>query len=252
MLEEWIAKRINNPHVAKAVIANRKRNFLYLVTEFIDGISLNQWMIDNPKPKLEQVRDIIEQTAKGLQAFHRQEMIHQDLRPANIMIDSTNTVKIIDFGSTFIAGVTDANTEEIMRGTIRYSAPEYFLGQLGSQSSDIFALAVITYQMLSGKFPYSAKIAQAKSVSAQNKLNYKSLINDDSELPVWLDDTLEHALKMNPLKRYNELSEFIHDLRQPNKLFLAKTRPPLLQRDPVMFWQGISFLLFIVLIIQAV
>ncbi|MFB1014533.1 MAG: protein kinase, partial [Alteromonadaceae bacterium] len=106
MLEEWIAKRINNPHVAKAVIANRKRNFLYLVTEFIDGISLNQWMIDNPKPKLEQVRDIIEQTAKGLQAFHRQEMIHQDLRPANIMIDSSNTVKIIDFGSTFIAGVT--------------------------------------------------------------------------------------------------------------------------------------------------
>jgi serine/threonine protein phosphatase PrpC/predicted Ser/Thr protein kinase len=252
MLEEWIAKRINNPHVAKAVIANRKRNFLYLVTEFIDGISLNQWMIDNPKPKLEQVRDIIEQTAKGLQAFHRQEMIHQDLRPANIMIDSTNTVKIIDFGSTFIAGVTDANTEEIMRGTIRYSAPEYFLGQLGSQSSDIFSLAVITYQMLTGKFPYSAKIAQAKSVSAQNKLNYKSLINDDSELPVWLDDTLEHALKMTPLKRYNELSEFIHDLRQPNKLFLAKTRPPLLQRDPVMFWQGISFLLFIVLIIQAV
>ena len=252
MLEEWIAKRINNSHVAKAVIANRKRNFLYLVIEFIDGISLNQWMIDNPKPKLEQVRDIIEQTAKGLQAFHRQEMIHQDIRPANIMIDSTNTVKIIDFGSTFIAGVTDANTEEIMRGTIRYSAPEYFLGQLGSQSSDIFALAVITYQMLSGKFPYSAKIAQAKSVSAQNKLNYQSIINDDSELPVWLDDTLEHALKMNPLKRYNELSEFIHDLRQPNKLFLAKTRPPLLQRDPVMFWQGISLLLLILLLVQAV
>ena len=252
MLEEWIAKRINNPHVAKAVISNRKRNFLYLVTEFIDGISLNQWMIDNPKPKLEQVRDIIEQTAKGLQAFHRQEMIHQDLRPANIMIDSTNTVKIIDFGSTFIAGVTDANTEEIMRGTIRYSAPEYFLGQLGTQASDIFSLAVITYQMLSGKFPYSAKIAQAKSVSAQNKLNYQSIINDDSELPVWLDDTLEHALKMNPLKRYNELSEFIHDLRQPNKLFLAKTRPPLLQRDPVMFWQGISLLLVILLLVQAV
>jgi len=74
MLEEWIAKRINNPHVAKAIIPKRKRNYLYLVTEFIDGISLNQWMIDNPKPKLEQVRKIIEQTAKGLQAFHRQEM----------------------------------------------------------------------------------------------------------------------------------------------------------------------------------
>lgn len=252
MLEEWIAKRINNPHVAKATVLNRKRNYLYLVTEFIDGISLNQWMIDNPKPQLEQVRSIIEQTAKGLQAFHRQEMIHQDLRPANIMIDSTNTVKIIDFGSTFIAGVTDAGTEEIMRGTLRYSAPEYFLGRLGTQASDLYSLAVITYQMLSGQFPYGSEIAQANSVSAQRNLNYKSIINDDSELPVWIDDTLEHALKMDPLKRYPVVSEFIHDLRQPNKLFLAKTKPPLIQRDPVMFWQWISLTLFILLIIQTI
>lgn len=252
MLEEWIAKRINNPHVAKAIIPKRKRNYLYLVTEFIDGISLNQWMIDNPKPKLEQVRKIIEQTAKGLQAFHRQEMTHQDLRPANIMIDTNDTVKIIDFGSTFIAGVTDANTEEIMRGTMRYSAPEYFLGHLGTQTSDLYSLAVITYQMLSGKFPYGSEIAQANSVSAQRKLSYKSIIDDESELPMWIDDTLEHALKVDPLKRYPVVSEFIHDLRQPNKLFLAKTKPPLIQRDPVMFWQWISLILFFIVIAQSI
>ncbi|MBA6223316.1 bifunctional protein-serine/threonine kinase/phosphatase [Colwellia sp. MB02u-18] len=251
MLEEWIAKRINNPHVVNAIIPKRKRHYLYLVTEFIDGISLSQWMIDHPKPSLEQVRNIIEQTAKGLQAFHRQDMIHQDLRPANIMIDNTKTVKIIDFGSTFIAGVTDANTEEIMRGTIRYSAPEYFLGQLGTQASDLYSLGVITYQMLSGKFPYGREIAQANSVSAQRKLNYKPMINDNTELPLWIDDTLERALKIDPLKRYSVLSEFVHDLRQPNKLFLAKTKPPLMQRDPVMFWQWVSLILLLLLIVQA-
>ena len=252
MLEEWIAKRINNPHVAKAITSKRKRNYLYLVTEFIDGISLNQWIMDNPSPKLEQVRKIIEQVAIGLQAFHRQEMIHQDIRPANIMIDTSDTVKIIDFGSTFIAGVTTANTEEIMRGTIRYSAPEYFLGKLGTKTSDIYSLAIITYQMLSGKFPYGSEIAQATSVSAQRKLTYKSIINDESILPIWIDDTLEHALKIDPLKRYPILSEFIHDLRQPNKSFLAKTKPPLIQRDPVMFWQWISLILFILLVIKSV
>jgi serine/threonine protein phosphatase PrpC len=250
MLEEWIAKRIDNPHVAKAIKAKRKRHYLYLVSEFIDGISLTQWMIDNPKPSLEQVRNIIEQTANGLQAFHRQEMIHQDLRPANIMIDTTYTVKIIDFGSTFIAGVTDPATEEIMRGTIRYSAPEYFLGQLGTQASDIYALAVITYQMLSGQFPYGANMAQANSVSAQKKLYYRSLINDDSTLPIWIDDTLEHALQIDPIKRYSELSEFIYHLRHPNKQFLARTKRPLMQRDPVKFWQGMSFVLFILLMLQ--
>ena len=250
MLEEWIAKRINNPHVAKAIELNRKRQFLYLVSEYIDGISLNQWMIDNPKPTIYQVRKIISQVAKGLQAFHRQEMIHQDLRPNNIMIDVNNTIKIIDFGSTFIAGVTDIKNEEAVRGTLRYSAPEYFLGEVGSSRSDIYSLAVITYQMLSGHFPYEAKIAEIRSLSSQRRLSYQSMINDDVEFPIWIDDTLKKALNVEPIKRYAELSEFIHDLHHPNKNFVSRTNRPLIERNPVKFWQGISFILLIIVIIQ--
>ena len=252
MLEEWIAKRVNNPHVVKAIEPNRKRNYLYLVTEYIEGISLHQWIIDNPKPSLEEVRVIIEQVVKGLQAFHRQEMIHQDIRPQNIMIDQSNTVKIIDFGSTYIAGVTGSKTEEVMRGTLLYSAPEYFLGQQGSPQSDIYALAVMTYQMLSGRFPYGVEISKARSVKEQRRLVYSRLVDDESELPSWIDDALQKALQINPLKRYSELSEFIYDLRNPNKVFLSKTRPPLMQRDPIMFWQGVSFILFIIIVMQKV
>jgi serine/threonine protein phosphatase PrpC len=252
MLEEWIAKRVNNPHVAKAIEPNRKRNYLYLVTEYIEGISLHQWIIDNPKPSLEEVRVIIEQVVKGLQAFHRQEMIHQDIRPQNIMIDQSNTVKIIDFGSTYIAGVTGSKTEEVMRGTLLYSAPEYFLGQQGSPQSDIYALAVMTYQMLSGRFPYGVEISKARSVKEQRRLVYSRLVDDESELPSWIDDALQKALQINPLKRYSELSEFIYDLRNPNKVFLSKNRPPLMQRDPIMFWQGVSFILFIIIVMQKV
>ena len=249
MLEEWIAQRLNNPHIVKAIVPKRKRNFLYLVTEYIEGISLNQWMIDNPKPNLEQVRTIVEQVAKGLQAFHRQEMVHQDIRPNNIMIDASNTVKIIDFGSTFIAGVSDPAQEE-MRGTMRYSAPEYFLGHLGTQRSDIYSLGVLTYQMLSGKFPYNVNIAQTRSLSAQQRLVYQTIIDDESESPLWIDHALQKALHVDPSKRYAVLSEFIYDLRHPNKAYTAKTKPPLIQRDPIMFWKVISLILFILLIIQ--
>lgn len=250
MLEEWIAKRLNNPHVVKAIELTRKRNFLYLVSEYIDGISLSQWMIDNPKPTINQVREIIGQTVKGLQAFHRQEMIHQDLRPNNIMIDNNHTVKIIDFGSTFIAGVTDIKNEQAVRGTMRYSAPEYFLGEAGSSRSDIYALAVMTYQMLSGRFPYPAEIAQVRSLSAQRHLVYKSLINDESEFPIWIDDTLRKALNVEPLKRHQELSEFVHDLHHPNKAFISRTSRPLIERDPVMFWQGVSFIFLSIIVLQ--
>lgn len=248
MLEQWVAKRINNPHVAKAITPNRKQNFVYLVSEYIDGISLNQWMIDNPNPSLEQVRIIIEQVVKGVQAFHRQEMIHQDLRPQNIMIDSDNTVKIIDFGSTYIAGVSYMEHEQVLRGTMRYSAPEYFLGDWGSAASDIYSIAVITYQMLSGQFPYKADIAQSRSLSAQRKLPYRSIINADSELPLWVDDTLQRALQIEPKNRYKVLSEFMYDLRHPSKQFLAKARAPLIERQPVVFWQGMSVLLLCIIV----
>jgi len=248
MLEQWVAKRINNPHVAKAIAPNRKQNFVYLVSEYIEGVSLNQWMFDNPNPSLEQVRTIIEQVVKGVQAFHRQEMIHQDLRPQNIMIDSNNTVKIIDFGSTYIAGVSYIEHEQVLRGTMRYSAPEYFLGEWGTPASDIFSIAVITYQMLSGQFPYKTDIAQARSISAQRKLTYRSIINADSELPLWVDDTLQRALQVEPKNRYKVLSEFIYDLRHPSKQFLAKGRAPLIEREPVVFWQGVSALLMCIII----
>src|SRR5262249_22060574 len=76
-MEEWVPRRINSPHVLKPCQQTRKRNYLYIVMEFIEGQTLRQWMIDNPRPDLETVRGMVEQIAKGLQAFHRKEMLHQ-------------------------------------------------------------------------------------------------------------------------------------------------------------------------------
>ncbi|MFT4732997.1 MAG: hypothetical protein ACI89W_002027, partial [Gammaproteobacteria bacterium] len=70
-----------------------------------------------------------------------------------------------------------------------------------------------------------------------------------SNLPPWIDDTLHRALQINPLKRYTHLSEFTYDMRHPNKVFLAKTRQPLLQRDPLLFWQSLSFILFVIILV---
>lgn len=252
LMEDWIARRINNAHVLKPCTQTRKRNFLYVVTEFIDGQTLTQWMIDNPKPDLETVRGIVEQIAKGLRAFHRLEMLHQDLRPDNIMIDSTGTVKIIDFGSTRVAGIMEIATplrHNNMLGTAQYTAPEYFLGEQGSERSDMFSLGVIAYQMLTSKLPYGAEVAKCKTNAAQNKLMYDSMRYENREIPAWVDDAIRKAVHPNPYKRYEALSEFIFDLRHPNQAFLNKTRPPLLERNPVAFWKGVSFILTIIIVV---
>ncbi|HEY9129360.1 MAG TPA: bifunctional protein-serine/threonine kinase/phosphatase [Sulfurovum sp.] len=252
LLEEWIARRINNQHVLKAYAQDKERNYLYTVMEYVEGQTLEQWMIDNPSPSLEEVRNIVDQVARGLLAFHRQEMIHQDLRPANIMIDKTGSVKIIDLGAVRVAGITEINTfmdqGEIL-GTMTYSAPEYFLGDVGTYKSDLFSLGVIVYQMLSGKLPYGIHVAKANTKGAQRKLKYRSLYTENSDIPLWLDETVRKAVHPDPHKRYSELSEFTYDLRHPNPKYLKKSRPPLLERNPVLFWQIIASIQTVLIIL---
>ncbi|HEY0852042.1 MAG TPA: bifunctional protein-serine/threonine kinase/phosphatase, partial [Bradyrhizobium sp.] len=252
LMEEWVARRIDSPHVLKPCLPSRRRNFLYVVTEYIDGQTLTQWMIDNPAPDLETVRDIVEQIAKGLRAFHRKEMLHQDLRPDNIMIDRTGTVKIIDFGSTRITGVAEAEPSgprDDILGTLQYSAPECFLGEPATARSDLFSLGVITYQMLTGKLPYGAQAAQARTRAQFGRLRYRPAAHGRREIPVWIDGTLERAVHPNPLRRHDSLSEFLFDLRTPNANYVKTSVSPLIERNPLLFWKGMTVVLAIAVVV---
>ena len=153
-------------------------------------------------------------------------MLHQDLRPDNIMIDGTGTAKIIDFGATRIAGIAEDTSSSIhddILGTVQYTAPEYFLGENGSSRSDIFSLGVIAYQMLTGRLPYGAQVAKTSTKSQQKRLRYKSALDDNREIPAWVDGALKKAVHPDPNQRYDELSEFIFDLRHPNRQFIKSS-----------------------------
>jgi serine/threonine protein phosphatase PrpC len=251
MMEEWIARRINSSHVLKAAPPERRRNFLYTATEYVEGRTLRQWIFDNPRPDLETVRGIVEQIAKGLRAFHRLEMVHQDLRPENILMDRDGAVKIIDFGSTKVAGVRETAPEfedEAILGTVQYAAPEYFVGDPGTQHSDLFSLGVVTYEMLTGRLPYGAEVSKARSRKAQRRLRYRSAQNGSRRIPDWIDDALRRAVHPDPLKRQEAISEFTADLRRPNPDYVPDRRCPLIERDPLLFWQTLSLIFAIVIV----
>jgi serine/threonine protein phosphatase PrpC len=252
LMEEWIARRIDSPHVLKPCPQTRKRNFLYVVTEYVDGQTLTQWMVDHPKPDIETVRGFVEQIAVGLRAFHRQEMLHRDLTPDNVMIDKTGTVKIIDFGSTRVAGIVEMDSGAVrgqMLGAVQWAAPEYFLGESGSTRSDVFSLGVIAYQMLTGRLPYGTRVPKAATRAEQMKLDYESALIWRREIPIWADEAIRKAVHPDHRKRYEEASEFAWDLRHPNHAFLSRTRPPLIERDPVLFWKGVCALLTMAVVI---
>ena len=252
MMEEWIARRLSSPHVLKAHLQSHKRRYLYTVTEYVDAQTLAQWMIDHPNPDLETVRNIAEQIAKGLRAFHRLEMLHQDLRPQNIMIDRSGTVKLIDFGSARVAGVIETAPEMVgegILGTAQYTAPEYFVGERGTPRSDLFSLGVIVYQMLTGRLPYGTEVAKTRSPRQQARLRYIPASEFNPRVPRWVDLTLRKAVHPDPLKRYEELSEFSFDLRHPNPTLLKGARPPLVERSPVLFWKCVSAVLALIVVL---
>jgi serine/threonine protein kinase len=247
--EEWVARRLNSPHLIKLCErAARPRTFLYSVVEYIQGQTLRQWMLDNPNPSVAQVRATIDQIARGLRVMHRLDMIHQDLKPDNILLDSNNTVKIIDFGSTKIAGLAEnCNVLEHnhIAGTASYSAPEYFKGEPGSNRSDIYSTGVITYEMFTGKLPYGEITPEQ---AAKKKFNYTSARMYNPSIPEWVDGALEKAVHPNPRQRYETLSEFVADLTRPNSSLSASGRP-LLERNPLVFWKGLAAIQLIAILV---
>jgi serine/threonine protein phosphatase PrpC len=256
VLEEWVARRVDSVHVLKASEIERAREHLYVAMEYVDGQTLAQWMTDHPRPTLDEVRDIVTQLAKGLQALHGKEMLHQDIRPENVMIDRTGTVKIIDLATTHVAGLADGvdgNPPLAIAGTLQYTAPEYFVGQGGSARSDLFSLAVVAYRMLTKQLPYGLHLSRVRLPADVNRLRYVPVRHFRPDLPSWVDAVLQKALNPNPAKRQQAVSELAHDLAAPGREFLRPRLSPLIERHPVRFWQGTTvFLAALVVVLLGV
>ncbi len=249
--EDWIARRIHNSHVVRPFEPERPRSRVYLVTDFIEGRTLKQWLLDHPSPALETVRGLVEQIGRGLRAFHRLEMVHQDLKPENVLVDADGRVTLIDFGATRVAGLQELSTDDAdltPRGAALYAAPELFLGEPASWRSDQFSLAVITYQLLTGRLPYQAEVPKIRSRAQLRRLTYQPARPLREDVPVWVDQALARALHPDAHRRYPALSEFLHDLRQPGADWHRRHRPPLITRHPVTFWQSVSALLLLALL----
>src|SRR5258708_38584473 len=103
--------------------------------------------------------------------------------------------------------------------------------------------------MLTGRLTYGAEVAKATTKSQQRKLRFISARDDNREIPAWIDGMLRKAVHPDPYKRYDELSEFVFDLRHPNKNVLSPSTVPLIERNPSLFWKGLSAVLAVVILL---
>jgi protein phosphatase len=252
--EQWIGLRINHDGIMKIFPANHESQFLYLLAEYVEGQTLRQWMYDNPRVSLQQMRDKVNRIVTAMRVLQRMEMVHRDLKPENIMVAVDGGIKLIDFGTVKVQGLNEISSpisEEIPVGSVNYIAPEYLLQNSSDFRSDIFSLGVMVYEMLSGDLPYEMGHAHRRLPKDISEWRYQSIREYNKNIPDWVDCALKKAVHPNKHNRYNALSEFVSDLCHPNSALTERyKKAPLIERNPVVVWQGVAFILFVLLVVQ--
>jgi serine/threonine-protein kinase len=224
--EQAIGRKLDHPGVMK-VFAKEDQGEVYMVMEWVEGKLLRQLLAGQRKLPPERAIKLVLQICNALEYIHSQGVVHRDLKPENIMVDADDHIKLIDFGIAGSAGarrITFAKLSDTM-GTPDYISPEQVHGKRGDARSDIYALGVMLYEMLTGKVPFTG----------DNPLLIMNdrLLNDpmpprelDPEISPQLQEVIYRALEREPKNRYASAHEFAWDLEHLDEVGVAD-RPEL-------------------------
>ena len=207
--EAKIIAQMNHPNIVKVYDIEERYNTVFIIMEYLDGVLLKQMMKNTPKLSLSQIVDITVQVCYGLEYAHRQRIIHQDINPNNIFIQSDGQVKIIDFGLACRPGSVDTNF--LFPGTLFYISPEQIQGDPVDERTDLYSLGITVYEMLTGQLPISGDDMKAVINWHLNEdlPDQHSVIPD---LPDEFRTFLMRTVKKDPASRYRDISEAIDGL----------------------------------------
>jgi serine/threonine protein kinase len=219
--EEEIGTRIDHPGVMK-VFANPDRSQVYMVMEWLDGRLLRQILNEEKKLPVERAVKLMVGICEALDYVHANGVAHRDLKPENIMVGDEDEIHLIDFGIAASAGarrLTFAHFSQSM-GTPDYISPEQVRGKRGDARSDIYALGVMLYEMLTGVVPFSG--ANPFAVMNDRLLNQPVPPRElEPSISPQLQEIVYRAMEREPKNRYASAREMAHDLRHQDEVGVA-------------------------------
>jgi serine/threonine-protein kinase len=224
--EAEIGKKLDHPSVVKVLDHNRGKH-LYMVAEWAEGRSLRQILTEEGRLPLERAVWIAMEICVALDYLHGRGVVHRDLKPENIIVDSEDRIKVIDFGIAQLAGarrLTFGKLSELM-GSPDYISPEQVKGKRGDARSDLFALGVILYEMLTGQVPFSGPHALA--IMNARVLNRPIPPREvDPSISPQVQEILYRALERDPKDRYANARELAWDLSHQDQVDVERRAEP--------------------------
>jgi len=244
--EAWVGARVNSPYVGRVVeLPPGRQTCLYTVMPLYQGELLSTRLARRPLIGLEEGRNIAVKLARGIATLHRAGIIHRDIKPDNIILQTEGSLKLIDLGVVRVPGLEDFPAEDIP-GTRAYMAPEMLDGEKGNEQTDIFALGVTMFRAFTGEFPYG----NIDAVNPPRRDRPIPLADLRPDLPAWLQEVLGRAIALDPAARFRDVTEFAVEMEAgPARAPEAVKRPrTLYERAPVQFWQGVAAILALVVL----
>jgi eukaryotic-like serine/threonine-protein kinase len=229
--EAHLLASLNHPHLLTVHDIGDIDGRPYLVTEFVDGGTLKTWTLSDTRT-WQQVVDLLAGVADGLSAAHAADIVHRDVKPANILISKHGYAKLADFGLARllepVARPATAPTDTAVRtqagmivGTIGYMSPEQTAGTPADARSDIFSFGVVLYEALSGRQPF----AGASDLEVLQRVQHQTAAPLSAHLPPAIRIVVEKALEKAPAERYQSMGEMVIDLRRVTRAPVRAGKP---------------------------
>jgi len=220
--EQEIGGKLDHPRVIK-MMADSEQSRLYIAMEWLDGKLLRAILNQQEKLPVERAVKITIGICQALEYIHQQEIVHRDLKPENIMVDAEDNIKLIDFGIAGAAGtrrLTFGRMSHTM-GTPDYISPEQVKRKRGDARSDIYALGVMLYEMLTGKMPFQgpSSLAIMNDRLLNNPVPPREV---NPEISLALQEVIYRALERDPKNRYASAREFAWDLEHLDHVGVAE------------------------------
>lgn len=218
--------------------------YLYHLTEYIEGESLRDFMDRHAPCDIWQTYDLLTKIGMAVRVMHRNYLLHQDIKPENILLTTSGAVKLIDFGSTSSLILKDSTRPP--NGDLHYAAPEYYSDAPKGVYSDLFSIAVIGYELLTNELPFSSQDLMS-SHQASHTLTLPTQSLRQHRVPTASQQALMRALHSNTQARYQAIGEFLQDFN-PDNTSNIRDPEPLIIRHPLLVWHSICFIQFVIIL----
>lgn len=202
---------LSHPNIVKVYDVSFGDLIQYIVMEYIDGITLKEYIEHEGSLRWKDAVHFTIQILKGLQHAHDKGIVHRDVKPQNIMVLPDGTIKVTDFGIARFARSEQRTITDKAIGSVHYISPEQARGERTDEKTDIYSVGVILYEMLTGQLPFQAENAVSVAImQLQREPQFPTEIN--GSIPLGLEQITMHAMQKNPERRYQSASEMLCDL----------------------------------------